>query len=214
MYKHKFKLENIPVYFFKDDIPNDFNIPEINILSIDTEATGLDLNREKLCMIQIMINKNMIILVQFKPDIYKAQRVKKILQNNHLKLFHFARFDIFMIEKYLKIKLKNIACTRVSSKLARGYTEKHGLNNITKHFLNKELNKKEQSSDWFGDLNEQQLYYAAYDVVYLPDLYESLRKILIRDKKMKIAKNIFKILTYMPLIERNSYDPMYLLNHH
>ena len=80
MYKHKFKLENIPVYFFKDDIPNDFNIPEINILSIDTEATGLDLNREKLCMIQIMINKNMII---FNIN-------NKSLNHLHHPLFHYS----------------------------------------------------------------------------------------------------------------------------
>jgi len=187
------KIKNIKLY--KNDLPKNINFNES--IAVDSETMGLNINNDRLCLIQISDADGNSYLIQFFKNCYDAPNLKKILNNeNILKIFHYARFDVAIIKKYLGIMCEPIYCTKIASKLARTFTDRHGLKDLCKELLKIDLNKQNQTSDWGNDnLTENQLEYAASDVVYLHEIKNKLDKIIKREGKQHLAKACFKFLS-------------------
>ena len=187
------KVKNIKLY--KNDLP--VNIKFKGSVAIDTETMGLNINNDRLCLIQISDGNGNSYLVQFLKNSYNAPNLKKILiDQNILKIFHYARFDVAVIKKNLGIMCKPIYCTKIASKLSRTFTDRHGLKDLCKDLLKINLNKQNQTSDWGNDnLTENQLEYAANDVLYLHEIKNKLDKIIKREGKQHLAKACFEFLT-------------------
>lgn len=200
-------------YLHLYDIPDSILEQKFSLMSIDTEALGLKVTRDRLCLIQIMLDESQVHLVHFPQNIYnKSKNLKKLLGSKCEKIMHFARFDIAIIYKYLGIKLRNIICTRTLSKIARTYTDKHGLKDAIRDMLKKDVSKGEQCSYWGCDnLREGQIEYATSDVKHLPDLYMALKSILKREQRDKIAEKICSCITSFAICEAEGYDPAFLL---
>jgi ribonuclease D len=164
--------------------------------AVDTETLGLNPGRDRLCLIQLSAGDGSAHLVQFARNQYDAPNLKRLLLDpNVLKLFHFARFDLAIIKRYLGVMPAPVYCTRTASKLARTYTDKHGLKDLVKELLDVDLSKQQQSSDWGAEsLTEQQLAYAANDVAYLHRLKESLDAMLKREGRLDLALACFGFL--------------------
>ena len=173
------------IFFHKNDLP--VNINFTNSVAIDTETMGLNILRDRLCLLQISGGDGNAHVIQFEQNQYEAPNLKKILNDESIqKIFHFARFDLASIKHYLNVEVKNIYCTKIASKLIRTYTDSHGLKSICEELLGVEISKKQQSSDWGnGEISEKQLEYAASDVLYLHALKEKLNKMLIRENRFK-----------------------------
>jgi len=168
-------------------------------VAIDTEATGLKIpERDKLSLIQICGENSDVYIIQPDRKTYKAPNLVSVLENNKIqKIGHFLRFDKLALEYFLKCKIKNIFCTKISSKIVRTYTDSHGLKNLVQEFCNKNLDKKQGSSDWNKDINElsdKQLEYAANDVIYLHRIKKELEIMLIRENRMEIYKKCIDFL--------------------
>ena len=165
-------------------------------VAVDTETLGLNPLRDRLCLVQLSSGDGSAHLVQFAPGEYGAPNLKRLLADpNVLKLYHFARFDLATIRRYLGVLAGPVYCTRTASKLARTYTDKHGLKDLVKELLDIDLSKQQQSSDWgAGKLTEQQLAYAANDVAYLHRLKGALDAMLMREGRMELAQACFDFL--------------------
>ena len=165
-------------------------------IAIDTETMGLDLNRDRLCLLQISNGDGEAYLVQFPKDNYDAPNLKNLLlDKNREKIFHFARFDLAVIKKHLEIELSNIFCTKIASILVRTYTEYHGLKDLCRELLGINISKQQQSSYWGTEqLSEEQKEYASKDVIYLHSLKEILTKMLIAENRNDIAYKLFEFL--------------------
>ena len=189
-----FKFGESKIYLHENDLPKNIECPEI--IAIDTETTGLSLVRDRLCLIQIAFSKQECHLVKFNNDINNFPEIEKMLKNEKVKkIFHYARFDVAMINKFLKIDLKNIFCTKIASKLVRTYTDKHGLRDLCRELLNVDLNKSQQSSDWSSsNLSDSQIKYASYDVIFLFELKLILEKMLEREGRSNLAQSAFEFL--------------------
>ena len=181
-------------HLHKNDLPE--NISFGDIIAIDTEAMGLDPARDRLCLIQMYDGGNDCHLVQFDGFDYNSPNLQKILSDkNKIKIFHYARFDMAARKYALVIGLENIYCTKIASKIARTYTNSHGLKDICKELLEVEISKKKQSSDWGNvSLSKEQVDYAANDVVYLHGIRNKLNEILKREKRFELADACFKFL--------------------
>ena len=182
-------------YLHKGDLPNDLNFPAI--VAIDTETMGLSFERDRLCLVQFSFGDKNAHLVQVGGNIgYNAKNIKKLLRDKKiLKIFHYARFDVAMLKKYMGVLCKTVYCTKIASKLARTYTDRHGLKELCKELLNVEISKQQQSSDWGKDvLSKNQINYAASDVLYLHDIKEKLDEILERENRIKLANSLFKFI--------------------
>ena len=182
-------------YLHKGDLPDNINFS--STVAIDTETMGLNLERDKLCLVQISFGDKNAHLIQLGGKFgYDARNLKKLLRNSKiLKIFHYARFDVAVLKKNLGILCKSIYCTKVASKLARTYTDRHGLKEICKELLNIEISKQQQSSDWGStELLKSQINYAANDVLYLHEIKEKLDIILQREGRLKLANTIFKFI--------------------
>jgi len=168
-------------------------------IAIDTEATGLQIpERDKLSLIQICNEDGDVYIVQPDRKTYKAPNLVSILEDDKIqKIGHFLRFDKNGLEYFLKCKMKNIFDTKIASKIVRTYTDSHGLKTLVQEFCNKNLDKRQGSSDWNRDINElsdKQLEYAANDVLYLHKIKNELEKMLIREKRMDLYKRCINFL--------------------
>jgi ribonuclease D len=202
-------------FIHKYDISTEIFKKKFNTISIDTETMGLDMNRDRLCVVQLMIDEQEIHIIHFpKPD-YKAPNLKKLLQDKEsIKIFHFARFDVFMIFKYLKVKMKNIVCTRILSKITRTYSDRHGLKELCRELLGKDMNKHAQSSNWGAEeLTQSQIDYAANDVIYLPAIFNKLKEMCVMENRYHIAKEAFNVINSIIFIEYNLFNPVTLIEH-
>ena len=182
-------------YLHKGDLPDNINFS--STVAIDTETMGLNLERDKLCLVQISFGDKNAHLIQLGGKFgYDAKNLKKLLRNSKiLKIFHYARFDVAVLKKNLGILCKSIYCTKVASKLARTYTDRHGLKEICKELLNIEISKQQQSSDWGStELLKSQINYAANDVLYLHEIKEKFDIIIQREGRLKLANTIFKFI--------------------
>ena len=200
-------------FLYKNDLPDDLELG--NSIAIDTETMGLKTIRDRLCLVQISSGDGNSHLVQFEKGNYFAPNLKKLLLNPEvLKIFHFARFDLLALGRNLGIEINNIYCTKIASKLARTYTDAHGLKAIADELLGIELSKKQQSSDWGNDfISEDQIKYAASDVLYLHQIKEKLDLILRREDRDKIAKRCFEFLPTRAVLDLNGFEEEDIFRH-
>ena len=179
-------------------------------IAIDTEATGLKIpERDKLSLIQICGEDGEVYIIQPDRNNYKAPNLVSLLENEKiLKIGHFLRFDKNALEYFLKCKVKNIFDTKIASKVVRTYTDQHGLKNLVFEFCNKNLDKRQGSSDWNKDIDEltdKQLEYAAGDVIYLHKIKEQLEKMLVREKRMDLFKRCISFLDTRIELDQNGF---------
>ena len=182
------------IRLYKGDLPDGLDLGPA--VAVDTETLGLNPVRDRLCLVQLSSGDGSAHLVQFARGGYQAPNLKRLLSaRNVLKLYHFARFDLAALGRYLGVVAAPVYCTRTASKLARTYTDKHGLKDLVKELLDVDLSKQQQSSDWGSEtLTEQQLAYAANDVAYLHRLKDALDAMLIREGRMELAQACFDFL--------------------
>ena len=184
---------NFDIKLHKKDLPDEIVFSDK--IAIDCEFTGLNIERDRLCLLQISSGKNDAHIIQLDKENYNAPNLKKILENKKInKLFHFARADLLFIKKYLGVDIENVNCTKIMSKIARGYSDKHGLKDLIKEFIGIDVSKQLQSSDFGGELSEKQLKYCAQDVIYLHKIYDSLKKILVRENRIEIYEKTIKFI--------------------
>ena len=184
---------------FQNDLPNKVLKSFKGDISIDTETLGLNIKRDRLCLIQLRNETNKkVYLIKFEEDLSPkfSKNIKLLLENNSLtKIFHFGRFDMAVLKENLKINVKNVFCTKVASKLTRTYSSKHGLKDLIKEFVGVDVSKQLQTSDFGGELSEKQLKYCANDVIYLHKIFDGLEKILIREKRIDLYKSTIKFIS-------------------
>ena len=194
----------------KEDITSEIAGSFKNSIAIDTEATGLQIpERDKLSLIQICDDKGNVYIIQPNKKTFKAPNLVSVLENEKiLKIGHFLRFDKNALEFFLKCKLKNIFDTKIASKIVRTYTDAHGLKNLVQEFCNKNLDKRQGSSDWnkdISDLSEKQLEYAANDVIYLHKIKLELEKMLVRENRMQLFNNCLEFLNTRVELDQNGF---------
>ncbi|MED5437171.1 MAG: ribonuclease H-like domain-containing protein [Pseudomonadota bacterium] len=201
------------ITLYKGDIPADLDFGDS--IAIDTETLGLVPERDPLCLIQLSSGDGNAHLLQFDRSNYDAPNLKKILSNDKCeKIFHFARFDVAVIRHYLKIDCEPIYCTKIASKLARTYTDKHGLKDLCKELLNVELSKTEQTSDWsIDELTEDQKKYAASDVLYLHKLKVILEEKLTKLNRKKLADDCFSFISTRSYLDLNGWSEIDIFRH-
>ena len=183
------------IKLYQDDLPTSIKLGLS--VAIDTETMGLNPMRDKLCLVQLSSGNGVCHLVKINNLRNKPVNLIKILKNNKiLKIFHFARFDVAILKHTYKINIKNVYCTKVASKLARTYTDRHGYKDLCMELLNKSISKVEQSSDWGGELTSEQQKYAATDVLYLHKIKNKLDKILEREGRIKLVQSCFSFIEH------------------
>ncbi len=186
---------SIDIKLHINDLPENLNLGPI--VACDSEFTGLTPGKDKLCIIQLCAkdSKN-VHIIQLDRETYKAPNLNKILSNSNIKkIFHYARKDLEMIKYYLKIDVQNIECSKLQSKIARGYSDQHSYKALVKEFIGIDISKQKQSSDWGKkNLDQEQLKYSATDVIYLHKIHEELNKILVREKRINLYKEAIKYL--------------------
>jgi len=194
----------------KEDISSEIASSFKNSIAIDTEATGLQIpERDKLSLIQICDEKENVYIIQPNKKTYQAPNLVSVLQNDKiLKIGHFLRFDKNALEFFLKCKMENIFDTKIASKIVRTYTDAHGLKNLVQEFCNKNLDKRQGSSDWnkdINDLSDKQLEYAANDVIYLHKIKSELEKMLNREGRMEMFKSCINFLNTRVELDQNGF---------
>ena len=181
------------IHLHKNDLPDDLKLG--NIIAVDGEFMGLNVRRDPLCLIQISSGNSDAHIVQFDRDNYDAPNLVKLLKDENVsKIFHYGRADMSHIKYYLKTETNNILDTKIASKLARSYSDNHSLKTLIKEFINIDISKQFQSSDFGGDLSSAQLKYCANDVIYLHKIHEELKKILERENRIKLYEDCLKFL--------------------
>ena len=179
-------------FLHHDDLPKEVCIG--SSIAVDTETTGLNLVRDRLCLIQICTESNEIHLIKITKNSNSPVIFNILCNNKILKIFHFARADMGFIKKYLGVDVQNVNCTKIMSKIARSYTDRHGLKDLTKEFIGIEISKQQQSTDFGGNLTEKQLKYCATDVIYLHEIASKLKKILVREKRLDLYDKAIKCI--------------------
>ena len=177
----------------KNDLPDDLDLG--NLIAVDGEFMGLNIRRDPLCLIQISSGNSDAHIIQLDRLNYKAPNLTDILKNDKItKIFHYGRADMAFIKYYLKTETNNILDTKIASKLSRSYSDNHSLKTLIKEFINVDISKQFQSSDFGGKLTQAQLKYCANDVIYLHKIHEELNKILIRENRFELYKDCLKFL--------------------
>ncbi len=181
------------IQLHKNDLPDDLNLG--NLIAVDGEFMGLNVRRDPLCLIQISSGNSDAHIIQFDRRNYNAPNLIKLLADESTtKIFHYGRADIAHIKYYLKTDTNNILDTKIASKLARSYSDSHSLKTLIKEFVNIDISKQFQSSDFGGELSQAQLKYCANDVMYLHKIHEELNKILERENRIDLYKDCLKFL--------------------
>ena len=198
---------------YRDDLPEGLDFGKI--VAVDTEAMGLNPHRDRLCVVQLSAGDGDAHLVQLAPGAYEAPRLRRVLADpSVLKLFHFARFDLAMIYRYLGIMAVPLYCTKIASRLARTFPAHHGLRDLCKDLVGIELSKQQQSSDWGANtLTEEQLRYAASDVLHLHALRERLDAILAREGRGPLAEACFQFMPHRVLLDLGGWSEQDIFAH-
>ena len=184
---------NIDIKLHKTDLPDDLDLG--NVIAVDGEFMGLNVGRDPLCLIQVSSGNNDAHIVQLDRENYHAPNLVKMLNDEKIvKIFHYGRADMAHIKYYLKTETNNILDTKIASKIGRSYSDNHSLKTLIKEFINVDINKQFQNSDFGGELTPAQLKYCANDVVYLHKIHNELNKILVREKRLKLYKDCLKFL--------------------
>ena len=182
------------IRFHKGDLPNIDNYQDS--IAVDSETLGLNPLRDRLCVVQLSPGDGTADVVQIAKGQAEAPNLKALLEDEKRTIiFHFARFDVAVLEHALGISTNSIYCTKIASKLTRTYTDRHGLKDLVREFIGVDISKQQQSSDWAADtLTQAQLEYAASDVLYLHELRAHLEKRLEREGRTELARESFKFL--------------------
>ena len=199
---------------FHGDLPSDLEV--VGDIAIDTETLGLNIKRDKLCLVQIADSKGNIFLVKYDTKTYDSPNLVKLLTDTtRVKIFHYARFDVPVLMNALGIsKIYPIFCTKIASKLARTYTDSHGLKTICRELLSAELDKESQCSNWSAPiLTEKQIKYAMNDVLFLHRLRDVLTKMLKDFKREELANGYFEFMHTIAISELSSFDASLIISH-
>ena len=181
------------IQLYKADIPENLNLG--NTIAVDGEFMGLNVRRDPLCLIQISSGNSDAHIVQFNRGKYNAPNLIKLLADKNIKkIFHYARSDLAHIKYYLKTEVSNVECTKIQSKIARTFSDNHSLKTLIKEFINIDISKQFQTSDFGGELSQGQLKYCANDVIYLHKINEELNKILVRENRIELYQECLKFL--------------------
>tara|TARA_B100000029_G_scaffold153785_2_gene149057 strand:+ start:4377 stop:4988 length:612 start_codon:yes stop_codon:yes gene_type:complete len=196
-----------------NDLPKSIKIDKS--VAIDTETMGLNHYRDRLCLVQLSTGNGICHLVQIVSTNTKPINLIKILKNKKIiKIFHFARFDIGILKHTYKINIDNIYCTKIASRLTRTFTDKHGLKDLCKELLNKNISKKEQTTDWGSKkLTLSQQKYAATDVLYLHRIKKELDKMLVRENRVKLAKACFDFIKIRTDLDLQGWSEQDIFKH-
>lgn len=197
---------------FFNDLPD--NLVREGDVAIDTETMGLNLQRDRLCVLQISYGDGDAYLVKFSND-FAAPNLKKILTDkSRCKIFHFARFDMAAIESYMGIKIENIFCTKIASKLVRTYTEYHGLKDLCRDLIGVQISKQQQSTDWGAkELTNEQIEYAGSDVLHLHALRNVLTEMLKREGRYDLAESLFRFLPSRVTLDLIGWNEIDIFSH-
>ena len=181
------------ILLYKADIPENLNLG--NTIAVDGEFMGLNVKRDPLCLVQISSGNSDAHIVQLDRSKYNAPNLIRILSDKNVKkIFHFARSDLAHIKYYLKTDVNNVECTKIQSKIARTFSDSHSLKTLIKEFMNIDISKQFQTTDFGGELSQGQLKYCANDVIYLHKINEELNKILKRENRIELYYECLKFL--------------------
>lgn len=197
----------------KHDFPSDLTFSDA--IAVDTETMGLKHHRDPLCLVQLSAGDGTAHLIQLDRTNYDAPNLKALLGNREIvKIFHYARFDVAVIAHYLQVHAAPLFCTKIASRLARSYTDQHGLAVLCREFLGVELSKRQQSSDWgANDLSEAQRNYAANDVLYLHQLRVRLIEILNRERRFDMAQACFDFVLVRAAMDLAGWEDQDIFSH-
>ena len=203
-------MNNITLH--KGDLPADLELGAV--IAVDTEAMGLNPVRDALCVVQISSGDGSAHVVQLERT-YNCPNLKKLLADPAiLKIFHFARFDVAMMKKWMGITCAPVWCTKIASKLSRTYTDRHGLKDVTRELVGANMDKSQQSSDWGAEaLTDQQLQYAASDVLHLHQIRDGLIKMLEREGRLELAQACFDFLPIRADLDLLGWDETDIFAH-
>jgi len=200
------------IKYYENDLPDNLNLG--SIVAIDSETMGLNPARDRLCLVQLSSGNATCHLVKINDLRKKPKHLLKLLNNSKVKkIFHFARFDVAVLKYTYKININNIYCTKIASKLARTYTDKHGYKDLCRELLNKTISKVEQSSDWGGKLTKEQKHYAATDVLHLHDIMKKLNIILKRENRINSADACFEFISYRTDLDLYGWQDVDIFKH-
>ena len=202
------------MHFHEEDLPQGVLAP--GAVAVDTETMGLQLGRDRLCLVQISDGRGEEHLVRFgNGSDYSAPNLRAVLTDpSRLKLYHFARFDLASIRRYLGVMAEPVYCTKTASRLIRTYTDRHGLKDLVKELIGIEISKQQQTSDWGApELSDAQKDYAASDVRYLHQLKEKLDERLEREGRMPLALACFGFLPYRALLDLEGWGEVDIFAH-
>ena len=200
------------IKYYENDLPNNLHLG--NIVAIDTETMGLNPARDRLCLVQLSSGNGICHLIKIIDLRKKPKNLLNLLNNSKVqKIFHFARFDVAVLKHTYKINIKNIFCTKIASKLARTYTDKHGYKDLCRELLNETISKVEQSSDWGGELSKEQKQYAATDVVYLHKIKSKLDSMLERENRAGIANVCFEFISHQTDLDLLGWGDVDIFKH-
>jgi ribonuclease D len=201
------------IHLYEGDLPDGLDLGPV--VAIDSETMGLNPHRDRLCVVQLSSGDGNAHLVRFKKGEYTAPNLVKLLEDaNVLKLFHFARFDVAVMKQYLGADTAPIYCTKIASKLARTYTDRHGLKDLVRELAGVDLDKQQQSSDWGADeISDAQKDYAASDVLYLHACKEKLDMMLVREGRLELASAAFAFLSTRAALDLAGFEQMDIFAH-
>ena len=200
------------IKYYENDLPESLDLG--NLVAIDTETMGLNPARDRLCLVQLSSGNGTCHLVKIIDLRKKPKNLLKLLNNVKVqKIFHFARFDVAVLKHTYDINIKNIYCTKIASKLARTYTDKHGYKDLCRELLNETISKVEQSSDWGGKLSKDQKEYAASDVLHLHKIKKKLDTILERENRINLANSCFEFLSHRTDLDLYGWQDVDIFKH-
>jgi ribonuclease D len=206
--------DSVTNYLHRGDLPPDALAGAASV-AVDSETMGLRIGRDPLCVVQLSDGQGDAHVVQLDRSTYAAPNLKRLLTDpNVTKIFHFGRFDIAMFFRHLGVVTTPVYCTKIASKLARTYTDRHGLKDLTKELIGVDLSKAQQSSDWgAATLSEEQLAYAATDVLHLHALRDRLDAMLIREGRDGLARACFDFLPQRALLDVAGWEDVDIFAH-
>jgi len=187
----------------------------VTSLAVDSETMGLNLHRDPLCVVQLSAGDGDAHLVRLNRETYDCPNLKRVLTDpSILKIFHFGRFDIAKFQIDLGVTASPVWCTKIGSKIARTYTDRHGLKDVVKELVGVDLSKAQQSSDWGAEkLSPEQIAYAATDVLHLHAVKEKLETMLIREERLELALACFDFLPHRALLDLAGWEEMDIFAH-
>ncbi len=207
-----------PVHLYQHDLPAGLDLGRV--VAVDTEAMGLDARRDRLCLVQLSSGDGAAHLVQLIPESlggqgYAAPNLAALLHDAAtVKLFHFARFDVGLLQHALGVEVRAVRCTKIASRLVRTYTDRHGLKDLLRELLGVEISKQQQTSDWGAlDLTPEQCAYAASDVLHLHALWAKLEALLKREGRLELAQACYDFLPTRGRLDILGYEEPDIFHH-